>query len=28
MSQDGLISIDHSKIKLLNRQRLKILAGG
>lgn len=28
MSQDGLISIDSSKIKLLNRQRLKVLAGG
>ena len=28
MSQDGLISIDHSRIKLLNRQRLKLLAGG
>ena len=28
MSQDGLISIDHSRIKLLNRQRLKVLAGG
>jgi CRP/FNR family transcriptional regulator len=28
MSQDGLISIEHSRIKLLNRQRLKVLAGG
>jgi CRP/FNR family transcriptional regulator len=28
MSQDGLISIDGSRIKLLNRQRLTVLAEG
>lgn len=28
MSQDGLIAIDGSRIKLLNRERLKVLAEG
>ena len=28
MSQDGLISIDGSRIKLLNRERLRMLAEG
>lgn len=28
MSQDGLIAIDSSRIQLLNRQRLTVLAEG